>query len=287
MSGSNRSRGQRGLALLLVIWALTLMATVASSFVGETGAELRIAGAFARIADARAVAEGGVALAALRWLDTDPATAWLPDGKPHEATLGDARLVITLADEGGKVDVNTAPPELVLNLLTALGADPGSVAAAGRLIAERRDGPPADDGSAAAPFPSAAAMVLAAGIPPAVLARVAPFLTVYSHRARVNPLTAPREVLLAIPGIVPAEVDRFIAARSVPPRDGEPPLRLAGADRFVAPLPPEAATVRVTARIGTARFTREAVIAATREPSRPYRLTDWHEASEPDPGEDP
>jgi general secretion pathway protein K len=51
------------------------------------------------------------------------------------------------------------------------------------------------------------------GVDPPLFEQIAPSLTVYSGQPRINPLTAPRDVLLALPGAVPAEIDRLLAIR--------------------------------------------------------------------------
>ncbi len=77
------------------------------------------------------------------------------------------------------------------------------------------------------------------GISEALYQQVLPALTLYSNKAEVNPLVAPREVLLALPGISPESIDRFIEERRRNYESGQRPPLLAGVDpRLLAPNAP-------------------------------------------------
>jgi hypothetical protein len=110
--------------------------------------------------------------------------------------------------------------------------------------------------------------------------RLQPFLTVYSQSARINPRTAPREVLLGLPGVSPQEVGFALAARTaVVDEDSntDPPL-LSGVDRFIEIADIHVAMITVTAlSSGGGRFVREAVVILTGAPLHPVRLVAWRQ----------
>ena len=64
-----------------------------------------------------------------------------------------------------------------------------------------------------APFDSVGELQRVLGVTPALVARIADSLTVYSRQPGINPATASRDVLLAIPNVTPEAVDAYIALR--------------------------------------------------------------------------
>jgi hypothetical protein len=87
--------------------------------------------------------------------------------------------------------------------------------------------------------------------------------------------------LLTVPGISPEEVDFFLAARYQ--TDFEKPA-LSGVDRYVGVTPLRAVTITARARVGTASFTREAVVLISGNLSlRPYRILRWQQPRESSP----
>jgi len=73
-------RSQRGFALLLVIWVLAILAVLAAGFAAGTRSETRVARNLLDAAQARALAEAGVALATGALIDNDPTS-------PHNTGL--------------------------------------------------------------------------------------------------------------------------------------------------------------------------------------------------------
>jgi general secretion pathway protein K len=133
---------------------------------------------------------------------------------------------------------------------------------------------------AGAPFRSVDELLTLPSMTRTIYDRLRPFMTVYAQSAHVNPATAPREVLLAIPGISPALVALVLAARNRGQADLPSVAMpdLAGARQFLAVL--DARTVTITAEVvaepGT-DFLREAVAAATSDPYHPFRVLEWRQ----------
>ena len=72
-----------------------------------------------------------------------------------------------------------------------------------------------------APFETVSELARVMGVTPAIYARVADSLTVYSRQAGINPATASRDVLLALPNATPEVVDAFLSQRARR-ADGQP-----------------------------------------------------------------
>ena len=65
-----------------------------------------------------------------------------------------------------------------------------------------------------APFETVTELARVMGVTPAIYARVADSLTVFSRQAGINPATASRTVLLALPNATPDVVDAYLAQRA-------------------------------------------------------------------------
>jgi general secretion pathway protein K len=282
---------------LLVIWVLALLALLAAGVAADTSSETVIARNRLDMTAARDAADSGVTLAILGLLDPDPTKRLPADGNITNFHIGDRTVAVSIVDEGGKIDLNAAPYDLIAGLADEFGIDAADRNALLAGIAARRASFAKSAGNAAIPLtivsgiedadPGALGMQAFAdpseilslpGLSHDTATRLLPYLTVYSQRATLNPLTATRAALLAVPGIGQEEVDFFLAARHQ--TDFEKPA-LSGVDRYVGVTPLRAVTITARARAGTASFTREAVVLVSGNlPLRPYRILRWQQPRE-------
>ena len=112
---------QRGFALIVVLWIVTLIALQVSLFnltVRDAGA---LAGNELAIARGEALAAAGVELAVARLLGTDRDRRWPADGRTREVRFGGALLGIRITDEAGRIDLNALAGELADALLQPYG----------------------------------------------------------------------------------------------------------------------------------------------------------------------
>jgi len=117
------STGQRGMVLVIVLWIITLLAVMAGAFAYSMRVETRLAASAVERAQARTLAEAGVAYALAWQLDADAQKQWSPNGDPRDWTFGGGRLRIEVTDASGLVDLNNAGPELLKALLAGAGVD--------------------------------------------------------------------------------------------------------------------------------------------------------------------
>jgi general secretion pathway protein K len=190
--------GERGVALVLVLWLLVLLAILVVGFSGDARTQLRLARNQHEAATAQAIADSGVAFAVLGVFDPLPATRWGANGRAHVLHHGGGILRISLQDEGGKIDLNVAPVLLISNLFQAVGL-PNAQQLALAVEAARPRRPDNVGQSAAVEMTPAFAAVeelrRIPGMDRASYDRVAAFVTVYSGSPRFDPMTAPRAVL--------------------------------------------------------------------------------------------
>lgn len=289
-----QAKRQAGIALVLTLWLTVLLTAIAGGFAYSMRTEALAAGNAIGVARARAAADGAVERTAFELARPRLPGSWLPNGASHEWKDGDVAIVASATDETAKIDLNAASEILLRGLFTNVGgADPD---AAVRLVDAVMDWRDADDlrrpnGAEAADYVAAGSKVVPANAPfetigevsrvlgmtPAIYARIAGSVTVYSRQAGVNPLTASREVLLALPNSNPAAVDAYLAARDEALRAGLPPPPYAGAGGLTSGA---IQTWRIRARASLpdgVTFVREAVLRSSPDPARPLVVLAWLE----------
>jgi len=181
----------------------------------------------------------------LRMLVPNNAQRWVSDGRKYAYAIGAARIEIRVFDESGKIDLNTASPELLAHLLLAAGVEPTRASALSAAIVDYRDedsllqpggGAEAGDYRAAglpygpknAPYESVAEVQRVLGMDAVLYQKLAPVLTVYSG-GEPNPAFAQPLVLQAL-GFAAAATDLFVGQResqtpgAVTPAAGAPTL---------------------------------------------------------------
>jgi general secretion pathway protein K len=286
-------RHEEGFALLLVLWVLAILAVLATGFAAGMQSQTRLARNLVDAARARALAEAGVARATAALIDTDPKRQWAADGRPYEFAFDGGSVRLRLQDENGKIDINAAPLELIAGLCAEFEIDPGVAAALVQGIAARRRaaaaaassagqtlgfGPPSMQSRQAAAFSTVEELRQLPSLDQASFERLRPFLTVYSESPRVDPAVAPREVLLALPGVDPRQVESLLRARAAATSTNASLPTLSGVEAYAGPGQRRAVTITAEARTASgAAFTRHAVIAFTGMPFNPVVTLEWHQ----------
>src|SRR5204863_8872078 len=137
----------------------------------------------------------------------------------------------TAVDEAARIEINLAADPLLKGLLENVGGlDPDTSERVLEAILDWRDadelrrpnGAEADDYRAAGlkvvptnmRFEAVGELQRVMGVTPGLMSRIAGSLTVYSRQPGINPATATRDSLLALPAMTPELVDAFIASRS-------------------------------------------------------------------------
>ena len=238
------ARAARGVALVVVMWLLVLLASVVGLFALNAHAEALQASALRQRVALDHAAEAGIEAVAARLLAVDARRRPVPDGRALKMPFGDGITVtVTVTDESGKVDLNVAEAPLLQRLFVEVGLgaaeaqrlagavvdwrDPDALVGAGG-GAEARDYRAAGRpyGPANRPFAQVSDLQRVLGMRHALYVRVRPYLTVYTGLAQPNIAFADRPVLRAL-GLPPAVVEQIVAARAEI-RPGLPPPVLGG-----------------------------------------------------------
>jgi general secretion pathway protein K len=207
-------RSEEGIALIAVLWALTLLSLIAAALIAETRSSTHVAHNMADKAAARAAADAGIerVILDLKSLNTDK--TFHADGTVYAWRFADGIVRISLRDETGKVNLNKAPEELLAALFASAGVDPGTAESLADAVADFRDkdgfvrphGAEAADYRAAglawgpknAPFHTVAELQQVLGMTAEIFDLVAPNLTTYTLGATLNPSLASGRLTAAL-----------------------------------------------------------------------------------------
>ncbi len=270
-----RRASQRGFALLIVLWSLALVALIGTQVTSAGRTEARIAGNLRAEAVAEAAADAAIQVAGLHLLDAS-AARWHADGTVYPVELPQASARVTIAAEGRKLPLNTAPTLVLAALARGLGAAQPVAARIADEIGDWRS--PADFplrfgakapqyraagrlyGPPNRPFRTVSELRLLLAMTPELYARLAPHLSTYTE-STPDLKTADPQVRAVL---------QSLRAEGVQPLAFDEP----GVFRV---------TAAATGREG-GRFTRVAVIrlaaqGANAPPTRPFDVLEWSDGS--------
>jgi general secretion pathway protein K len=288
-----RSTGQSrdGFIVVAVLWMLGALATLASIYAVYV---INTATAMG-VTDERLQAEG-LMTAALE-LTTYRLTATDADNRPSRGDfafrLGRAAVAVDFRSEAGRIDLNSAPSEVLAGLFASLGAKYSDAEYyAQRVIAWRTaqdPDRPNDELSAyrtagltygprQGAFAHTGELALVLGLPPFLVERAMPFVTVFSGRAEVNIIAAAPEVVAAVPGM---SADRLYAVLSQVgrgPQNAQFLKALIGDQSGITIEPGRTTRVAVRMDLANGRRVRgEAVILLGAEAGEPFRVLSWRD----------
>jgi general secretion pathway protein K len=130
---------QRGIALLMVLWALLLLALLATIFGDNARTEVLLARNLVENAQAEALADAGL-YRAIAGLTKEPREGGFHgDGRVYIWHPSGGEVRFSIRDEGGKIAINQASEILLRELFVAVGVDPKRSAELADAIIDFRD----------------------------------------------------------------------------------------------------------------------------------------------------
>jgi len=246
LSPSEIARRQRGIALVLVLWVLVLLSAMAISQSLTQRLEVAMTANVKDERAARALVDAGIEFMTLELLMqrgiTNP-EKWAADGLLRPWSFDGAVVGVAATAETARIDLNMATPEMLEALFKSSGMEEEEAQRLRDAIVDWRDGDSnhllagAEDpeyeaaglpyGAKDANFESVEELRQVLGVTEDIYQRIAPALTVHSARRTVNPLLASPQVLGAIPGMTPEQVQAYLDLRESHREQG-----------FPVPLPP-------------------------------------------------
>lgn len=293
-----RAQRQQGFALVLVLWVLVLLTSIAMAFSIHVRTDTRAAGGLTEQVKLRAAADAAIARGIARLLDSQRSRTAIEWGTAYEMPWPDANLRVTMASESAKIDINYAPRALLVGLFQQVLADAPADQLADALMDWRdRDdrrspqGAEADDYHAAGrsvvpsnrPFTSISELAQVMGFNAERLAAISPHITVFARRPRIDPYSAGATVLAAVPGLDIEQAEAFVAYRAGQQAAGEPVRldTLGPGIRYLERRPvPGAVRLHAVAKSTAGRtLHREAVVRTGGARGLRYQLLDWRQTT--------
>jgi general secretion pathway protein K len=279
---------ERGIALLIVLGLVIFLSLIALSFSESQRLTSQITANNLAIARAQAAADGAThkmlfELSRPRQSDAEAEVQrWKANGIAYEWSENGVTVSVSARSEAAKIDVNFAAEALLKNLFVTAGVEDGE---ADGIVAAIRDWTDADNlkrpnGAEIDDYRSAGKKVLPSndffvaieelqnvmGMTPQRYLAAAPYLTVHSRSAGVDPQTASLDVLLKIPNIDAGQVAAWVEQRDAALRENLPPPPLPFSSPFFST---GAGSVRIRAEAKTSDgigATRDATVRIGTQP---------------------
>ena len=221
---------QRGVALVLVLWVLSILMLMAGSFSLTMRRESAGVSGIYTHAQALAQAQAGIAIAQAMLLHDDENKRWRVDGSIYEIQYPQATMRIQIQSHTGKIDINSAPVSVLHHVLQYAPLDKQAQLNLENAILDWRD---ADDDTRPfgaekneyhsaklhysprnKPFRSMEELQMVRGMNNDVLNWMQPLFTVYAAgQTEVEYAVASREVLSVLPEIDVNLLDAYFVAR--------------------------------------------------------------------------
>jgi len=239
-----RSRDE-GIALLLVLWILTILMLLVFSFSYMARTETYATMAYKSGTEKKFFAEAGLDRGIMeifyrqfykdQTVDIEGREIWKTDDTPYQGQIGDGLYTVRITNEEGKVDINTASEVVLKNLFINMGIQAEE---ADTIVDSIMDWKDPDDlhrihGAESdyymslpnpykakdADFETLEELLLVKGMTSEILygtkdkKGAIDFLTIHSGQGEIDINAAPKEVLMSIPGITPGLADAIIDKR--------------------------------------------------------------------------
>jgi general secretion pathway protein K len=221
---------QRGIAFIVVLWVMVLLAVLLSGFAVIARTEALQARHLAESTRARYMAEVGISRAIWELRNPDPLTRWAGDGRSYDFEFEGAKINVAIQDESGKIDINAVDGQVLMRFLEAHGVD---MQLAQRIADAALDWRDADDltqpmgaedvdyeregypyGAADNGFQTIGEFQQVMGMDYELYRKLEPDLTIWGGSSMPSAGSASLAVLMSFPGMTPQMAEQLIALRS-------------------------------------------------------------------------
>lgn len=230
MIGTCRINTQRGIALVLVLWALLLLIIVTGSFSLMARMDRLEANVLLSGTQARMSAGAAINLAVLALRDPEDLTRMRADGRVYATELDGVKVEVSAIDERGKLDINATDELTLANLFTGNGLEPDQAEVLAAAVMDWRDEDELERvngaeeeaylaaglemGPANRSFIMTEELLQVIGMDYEFYRKLEPGITVYSLVGEPDPAFAPVQALMAMPDITYEEAVNFVQERN-------------------------------------------------------------------------
>jgi general secretion pathway protein K len=283
-SSEHASSSEQGVVIVAVLWilmALSALAVIFSLYLSASAQALAVNDTELRTG---ALVSASVELAAYQLaLAGDKARP--PRGSFH-FRMDDADVVVNFTSEAARIDLNYAPKEMLAALFAGFGAKKEAANEdADRVIGWRtRLTPGATNDEEAlyhaaglsysprqALFAHVSELALVVGLPPALVDRALPFVTVFNGSSSVDPEIAAPEVLAALPDKGADQPKAGLSSDMSAATDASAPATDAPAAKSPC------YRIESTVNFSNGRSTASEVVIALGDKVEPYRVLSWQD----------
>ena len=208
-------RQARGAALVVTIWIIALATVLALHYSRTVRTHLRITRDAVAAQQAHAAAEAGMWRAVFGVQAADPDRPWPVDGTFVPIEFDGANITVAVQDVAGLVDLNSSPRASLVAVLTHVLADPQRAEELTARILDWRDrdhqprpygaedsdyeANQRDYGAKDGLFNSREELALILGISAEEYQQIAPYVTVYAQKSRLDDRVTPTYMRMIFP----------------------------------------------------------------------------------------
>lgn len=237
-----RHERQQGIALMMVLWVLSVLTIMAGGFALSTRRALDQSQTALSTSQGVALADGGIHYAMYMLTHPDPKQRWESDGRPYVVRFPTGEVRVRVSDESGRLDLNVVQDGTLRAFLTRVLGDVELATRLTDAILDWRDedslkrlhGAEIDEYRSAArtprpqnrPFVAPEEVAGVLGMTPQIAARVAPYFTIWSGQDGINPYKASEELLRIVFANDENQVAQLLQLRTLPPGEPRPQLTL-------------------------------------------------------------
>ncbi len=280
-----------GFVLVAVLWimaALAALATIFAIYLSNSAQALAVNDAGLQ---AEALVSASVELTAYQLSLVKESAR--PSSGSFRYRLDGADIAVSFVSETARIDLNLAPKELLTNLLSGLGADREQALQYADRIIGWRTAPKSDSAEdevslyraaglayapRQAPFAHVNELALVLGLPPALVDRVLPFVTIFNGKPKVDVLVAAPEVIAALPGMTPSGLKEFLRERPALPRDTAAIATALGPAQANATIEKsDFFRILITVKFDNGRHTASQVVIGLGGENDPYHVLSWQD----------
>jgi general secretion pathway protein K len=295
-----RRPGERGWALISVLWTVSMLGMMAAATQDLTVTSVRTERRALTRAHLDADLDAATVRAILALDDARPGERCRIDGYPFPFSYDGVNMIVSVQDEDGKFDLNEVDDDTIEPLFESVGVDSRTAnVIADRIVEWRTDatsndahtlhgGTDADYAAAGLPwrprhndFQTVSELQLVLGVTPALYKLVRSAVTVYSKDDSPDEDVAPRIVLNALHPGNPGQVDQILAqhagtvAQSDVQTSGTTGNSSGATISAGTDLSGRAFEITVDAVYSGRHETRRTVVLMTGDSTNPYLVQHW------------
>jgi len=284
------NRREDGFILVAALWMVAALAFLASAYAAYALRTAPSASLPEERLRAEAAIRAAIDLCAFRQLALPKVAR--PDAGAFSAEIGQNRVDVVYRSESARVDLNSAPRDLIAGLFVQLGAAPAAAGnLADRIVAWRGRLKNSDREREAsiyikaglayrpleAPFDNAMEISLLPGMPQGLAQRALGFVTIFGT-GKIDPFVADPLVLAAVPGMTASVANSFSAFQSSPKPNASTLARMAGPFKdYITADPNDHVRAEIVASVGARRIRAEVVLKIAESGASPYEIVYWRD----------